>query len=215
MKYYKISEKDLKGLLSRSKILFLVTRDIRDGAETDVSEDELLRLYEPLQRDDSGMPAEMTLRDFLKTVDPGEEIIFKAPEGDSLSDGTATPSKILGDSDFAGYLNLKVQGIASVIGKEGNVVLSLELAKGNEEEYEHQITFRDFLSVVSKDNEVFFDICSCKHIRPICSGNAYRDQILTESGYSMFLGMTGLFVYPGKDSFGDPILKVRIFNFYD
>lgn len=76
MKYYKISEKDLKCLLSRSKKLFLVTRDIRDGAE-DVSEDELLRLYEPLQKEDSGMPAEMTLRDFLKTVDPSEEIIFK------------------------------------------------------------------------------------------------------------------------------------------
>jgi hypothetical protein len=214
VKYYKISEKDLKCLLSRSKKLFLVARDIRDGAE-DVSEDELLRLYEPLQKEDSGMPAEMTLRDFLKTVDPSEEIIFKALGDDSLHNGTATPSKLLEDPGFAGYLSLKVQSIASVIGKEGNAVLSVELTKGSEKESEHQITFRDFLSVIPQDNEVFFYICSRKHIRPICDGNAYRDQILTESGYSMFLGMTGLNIYPGEDLFGNPTLKVRIFNFYD
>lgn len=169
----------------------------------------------PLSREESKSPAEMTLRDFLKTLDPDEEIIFKVLEGGSPSDGTVTVSKLLEDLNFAGYLSLKVRSIASVIGKEGNAVLSIELSKGSKKEPEHQIAFRDFLSVIPQDNEVFFEICSCRHIRPICGGNAYRDQILTESGYRMFLGMTGLYIYPGKDSFGDPILKVKIFNFYD
>lgn len=169
----------------------------------------------PLSREESKSPAEMTLRDFLKTLDPDEEIIFKTPEGGSPSDGTVTVSKLLEDLNFAGYLSLKVRSIASVIGKEGNAVLSIELSKGNEEESGHQIAFRDFLSVIPQDNEVFFEICSCRHIRPICGGNAYRDQILTESGYRTFLGMTGLHIYPSKDSFGNPILKVKIFNFYD
>lgn len=204
MKYYKISEKDLKGLLNRSQ----------NGSTGDVSENAL-KFYEPLQREDSETPTEIALGDFLKTVDPSEEIIFKVLRDDSLHNGTATPSKLLEDSGFAGYLSLKVQSIASVIGKEGNAVLSVELTKGSEKESEHQITFRDFLSVIPQDNEVFFYICSHKHIRPICSGNAYRDQILTESGYKMFLGMTGLNIYPGEDLFGNPTLKVRIFNFYD